>query len=92
MVCAFFAGFLVGPIRAIALGLTVQDLTKSELPAGLALFNVVYSIGSTAGPFLSGIVVEYIGMNYLFGLSFLCLLAVIFSVFGMRQKEDEKKS
>ncbi len=92
MVCAFFAGFLVGPIRAIALGLTVQDLTKSELPAGLALFNVVYSIGSAAGPFLSGIVVEYIGMNYLFGLSFVCLLAVIFSVFGMRQKEDEKKS
>ncbi|MCX7922532.1 MAG: MFS transporter [Clostridia bacterium] len=77
LIASFIAGFTIGPIYPLSLALTVQDLTKEELLPGAALFTFAYGIGSTAGPFLSSVAMNYLGNNYIFSICFLIFVILI---------------
>lgn len=85
LVFSFIAGFTVGPIYPLTLALSVQNLNEKEMPSGTALFNVSYGLGSTAGPFLSSLVMGYFGNHYIFSL---CLFLFALLLIGMIAKRN----
>ena len=80
LVFSFIAGFTVGPIYPLTLAMSVQHLSKKEMPSGTALFNVSYGLGSAAGPVLSSIVMGTFGNHYIFSL---CLFLFALLLIGM---------
>lgn len=77
LIFSFIGGFTIGPVYPLSLALSVQDLTKEELLSGTALFTFSYGIGSTAGPFLSSVTMEYFGNNYIFSVCFIIFIVLL---------------
>lgn len=91
LIFSFIAGFAVGPIYPLTLALSVQNLNEKELPSGTALFNVSYGFGSTAGPFLSALIMGVFGNDYIFSLCLLLFFVLIVGMFTMKQNANQLK-
>lgn len=71
----FVAGLFVGSVFSLGISY-MSDLTPKELlPTGNLLCGIFFSIGSLTGPLAGGLFLEYME-----GVSFLLIIAVIFSV------------
>ncbi|MFA9456746.1 MFS transporter [Halalkalibacter sp. AB-rgal2] len=91
LIFSFITGFAVGPLYALSLALTVQDLKNDELSSGTALFTFTYGIGSAAGPILSAIAIQLFGVNHLFTISLLFFL-LLFIQLTLTQLTIKKKT
>ncbi|OOM81397.1 MFS transporter [Clostridium sp. BL-8] len=74
LIFSFLSGFIIGPIYPLAMAVSVQNLSKEEIPSGTSLFTSFYGGGSTIGPLLSSAVMSMFGDNYIFSV---CLLLFI---------------
>lgn len=79
---AFISGASITPIFPLSLSLITSKLSDEELPSGSALFTTAYSIGCTAGPILSAIVMKIWGSHYIFSL--ILMFFVFFGTFLIR--------
>ncbi|RCX09586.1 putative MFS family arabinose efflux permease [Anaerobacterium chartisolvens] len=77
MAFSFIAGFALGPVYPLSLAMSVQDLPHSEISSGTAMFTFSYGIGSAAGPFLSSLLMNALGNNHIFTLSFVLFAAFL---------------
>lgn len=91
LVFSFLTGFVVGPFYPLTLALTVQDLTREELPSGTALFTFTYAFGSAAGPILSALVISFLGIQHIFSLTLVFFLSLLMFVGLQLLKEKHKK-
>lgn len=65
-VLSLVAGLGFGPVFVLALALTGATLEQKDLAAGCALFTIAFGIGSTFGPWLSGLSLDYLGVHHVF--------------------------
>lgn len=78
MLFSFIAGFTIGPVYPLSLALSVEDLKSEELISGTAFFTFFYGIGSTAGPFLSSVAMRCFGNRYIFSITLLIFVFMLF--------------
>jgi MFS family permease len=80
-VCFFVAGMFVGSLFSLGMSYTADLLPKHLFPAGNLLCGILYSVGSIAGPFISGWVIQYWqGESFFIVMSFM-LLTIATSLF-----------
>ncbi len=58
-------------------------LSREDLPSAFSLMSIAFSIGSIAGPALSGIVIAYWGIGAAYILNAVSFLAVLFALVAM---------
>jgi MFS family permease len=74
LICFFIAGMFVGSLFSLGMSYMADLLPKQLLPAGNLLCGILYSIGSIAGPFISGFVIQYWqGGSFFIVMSFMLL-------------------
>ncbi len=58
-------------------------LPREDLPSAFSLMSIAFSVGSIAGPALSGIVIAYWGIGAAYILNAVSFLAVLFALVAM---------
>jgi MFS family permease len=85
--CFFIAGMFVGSLFSLGMSYMADLLPKHLLPAGNLLCGILYSIGSIAGPFISGLVIQYWqGRSFFIVISF--MLLTIAAALSVRTKPE----
>ncbi|MUH01250.1 MFS transporter [Scytonema sp. UIC 10036] len=82
----FITGASLTPIFPLSLALIGEKLSRDELSSGSALFTAIYSIGCTAGPLLSSIIMKMFGDRFIFSL-----LLISLTIFLERIMRQPKK-
>ena len=78
----FSIGLAQGIVYPVLMGLSIRHVRDSERTTAMGLHQSVYAIGMFAGPWLSGILAEAIGIRPVFGVTALVCLAL--GVLGTR--------
>jgi len=89
LVLSLLAGLGIGPVFVLALALMGHLLPKNDLPAGSALFTMAFGIGSTLGPWISSLGMEFLGNQHVFTPTMVLFLLAMSAQF-LRQPEEEK--
>ncbi|MEC4812539.1 MAG: MFS transporter [Scytonema sp. PMC 1069.18] len=88
---SFWTGVCVGPIYPVCLALVGEQLPKTELSSGTALFTTTYSFGCASGPIFSSIMMQAFGDSHLFSLS-IPLYLILVARMWMRPQKLKKPS
>lgn len=78
----FSIGLSQGIVYPVLMGLSIRHVPDSERTTAMGLHQSVYAIGMFAGPWLSGILADAIGIRPVFGVTALVCLAL--GVLGTR--------
>ncbi|WP_338472922.1 MFS transporter [Niallia sp. XMNu-256] len=89
-ICFFIAGMLVGSTYSLGISYMADLLPRNLLPAGNIMCSILYSFGSIGGPFVGGLVLEYLEGGLFYTISFILLLVFIPLLF-FKQKYDWKE-
>lgn len=81
----FVAQFLMGMAQGFGystlMGWSIQDVPLAEQNTAMGLHQAVYAIGMFAGPWLSGILADAMGLRPMFGVTaFVCLALSMFLI------------
>ncbi|MCO0596332.1 MFS transporter [Peribacillus butanolivorans] len=77
-ICFLLGGMMVGSTFSLGISYMADLLPRNLLPAGNLLCSIFYSLGSIGGPFLGGLVIEYLqGGNFFYLISIMLLLVFI---------------
>ena len=82
MVVQVFLGFAVGTAYPVLMGMSIVHVDEQERATAMGLHQAVYAIGMFAGPWLSGILAEAIGIRPMFGVT--AFFALILGFLGTR--------
>jgi len=83
----FIAGMLLGSTFSLGISYMADLLPKDLLPAGNIMCSILYSIGSISGPFIGGMVLQYLQGGLFYTICFVLLLVFIPLLF-FKQKND----
>jgi predicted MFS family arabinose efflux permease len=76
----FAAQFLLGVAQGLGypvlMGMSIRDVTDAERNTAMGLHQSVYALGMFAGPWLSGILADAIGIRQMFGVTALACLGI----------------
>ena len=76
----FVAQFLLGVGRGLGypvlMGLSIRDVADAQRTTAMGLHQSVYSIGMFAGPWLSGLLADALGLRPMFGITAAAFLVV----------------
>jgi MFS family permease len=76
----FVAQFLLGVAQGLAypvlMGMSIRDVADAERNTAMGLHQAVYAIGMFAGPWLSGILADAIGIRQMFVVTAFACLAI----------------
>ena len=61
-------GLAAGIGYSVLMGLSIRDVDETQRATAMGLFQAVYAIGMFAGPWLSGILADAIGIQPMFGV------------------------
>ena len=61
-------GLASGIGYSVLMGLSIRDVDETQRATAMGLFQAVYGIGMFAGPWLSGILADAIGIQPMFGV------------------------
>jgi predicted MFS family arabinose efflux permease len=75
-VAQFFLGVGQGLGYPVLMGMSIRDVADAERNTAMGLHQSVYALGMFAGPWLSGILADAIGIRQMFGLTALTCFAV----------------
>lgn len=74
----FCLGMAQGLGYPVLMGLSIRDVDDAERTTAMGLHQAVYAIGMFAGPWLSGLLADVIGLRPMFGVTaFVCLAAAM---------------
>ncbi len=81
----FVAQFLIAVAQGISypvlMGMSIRDVADAERNTAMGLHQSVYAIGMFAGPWLSGLLADAIGIRPMFGVTaFACLALGVFLI------------
>jgi len=80
-------GFAGGTSYPVIMGLCIEKVTINERSTAMGLHQAIYSIGGFVGPWLSGILANYIGIQPMFGVTaFACLALGLLGVYSLFAK------
>jgi len=84
LIFSFLTGIVIGPIYPLSLAVTIQNLSKKEMPSGASLFTFSYGIGSTIGPIISATAMSLFGDGYIFSVCLLIFVLFLFITYVKR--------
>jgi MFS family permease len=90
-ICFLLAGVMVGSTFSLGISYMADLLPKGLLPTGNLLCSIFFSAGSIIGPFIGGVVIEYVENGFFFALS-LMLLVIFFSIAAFKKNENLKNA
>ena len=82
MVAQVCLGLAVGTAYPVLMGMSIVHVGEQERGAAMGLHQAVYAIGMFAGPWLSGVLAEAMGIRPMFGVT--AFGAVMLGVLGTR--------
>ncbi|MFS1511408.1 MFS transporter [Chengkuizengella sp. SCS-71B] len=88
-ICLFIAGMVVGSTFSLGISYMTDLLPKNLLPAGNLLCGVAYSVGSLAGPYFGGIVIQYFSSISFFHIVAIVLFLLLIAVISFREKSTK---
>jgi MFS family permease len=75
-VAQFFIGLGMGISYPVLMGLSIRDVDDAERTTAMGLHQAVYATGMFAGPWLSGILAEAVGLRTMLGMTALGCVAL----------------
>jgi MFS family permease len=78
----FFIGLSQGVSNPVLMGLSIRKVIDAERTTAMGLHQSVYAVGMFAGPWLSGILADAIGIPSMFGVT--ALVCIVFGVLLIR--------
>ena len=81
-VAQFFIGLGQGVSNPVLMGLSIRRVVDAERTTAMGLHQSVYAVGMFAGPWLSGILADAIGIPSMFGVT--ALACIVFGVLLIR--------
>jgi MFS family permease len=75
-VAQFCMGLAQGLSYPVLMGLSIRDVADAERNTAMGLHQSVYAVGMFAGPWLSGILADAVGIRPMFGVTAFACLAV----------------
>ncbi|MDQ0220394.1 MFS transporter [Peribacillus cavernae] len=73
--CFLLSGMVVGSTFSLGISYMADLLPKTLLPTGNLLCGIFFSLGSISGPFIGGMVIQFLkGGSFFFVISFMLLL------------------
>jgi MFS family permease len=75
-VAQFFLGIAQGLGYPVLMGMSIRDVADAERNTAMGLHQSVYAIGMFAGPWLSGILADAIGIRQMFVVTAIACLAI----------------
>jgi len=87
--CFFIAGMLVGSTFSLGISYMADLLPKHLLPAGNIMCSIFFSFGSITGPFIGGLMIEYIeGISFFYLIAFM-LLTIFIALFFFQPQQQQ---
>ena len=87
-VAQFFLGIAQGLGYPVLMGMSIRDVADAERNTAMGLHQSVYAIGMFAGPWLSGILADAMGIRWMFGVTaFACLTVGVLLVRLLPRKQ-----
>jgi MFS family permease len=83
-------GLAVGTAYPVLMGMSIVHVNEQERGAAMGLHQAVYAIGMFAGPWLSGILAEAMGIRPMFGVT--AFAATLLGVLGTYALQKGEKS
>ncbi len=80
-------GLASGIGYSVLMGLSIRDVDETQRATAMGLFQAVYAIGMFAGPWLSGILADSIGIQPMFGV--VGAACLIIGLVGTRQLAEK---
>jgi MFS family permease len=88
LLCFLIAGIMVGSTFSLGISYMADLLPRGLLPTGNLLCGIFFSFGSIGGPFIGGLVIEYLkGGSFFFAISIMLLL--IFSALALFREQPQ---
>ncbi|CAH0345194.1 MFS transporter [Bacillus sp. CECT 9360] len=79
-ICFLLAGIMVGSTFSLGISYMADLVPRNLLPTGNLLCGIFFSFGSISGPFIGGLVIQYLkGGSFFFAISIMLLL-IFFSL------------
>jgi MFS family permease len=88
--CQFSLGVAQGLNYPVLMGLSIRDVGEAERTTAMGFHQAVYAIGMFAGPALSGVLAEAMGMRPMFGVTAFACLAL--GLLGTRLLGRERRA
>jgi MFS family permease len=80
-VAQFFLGVARGLGYPVLMGMSIQDVADAQRTTAMGLHQSVYAIGMFAGPWLSGVLADTVGIRPMLGVTAVaCLMASLFLI------------
>ena len=87
----FCIGLAQGVTYPVLMGMSIQHVARAERTTAMGLHQAVYGIGMFAGPWLSGLLAEAIGLRPMFGVTaFVCLVLSLIGMSHYVEPQDEQ--
>jgi MFS family permease len=87
-VAQFFLGIAQGLGYPVLMGMSIRDVADAERNTAMGLHQSVYAVGMFAGPWLSGILADAMGIRWMFGVTaFACLTVGVLLVRLLPRKQ-----
>ncbi|RFU63177.1 MFS transporter [Bacillus sp. V59.32b] len=75
LICFLLAGIMVGSTFSLGISYMADLVPRNLLPTGNLLCGIFFSFGSISGPFIGGLVIQYLkGGSFFFAISIMLLL------------------
>jgi MFS family permease len=80
----------VGAVYPVLMGMSIRHVDDTDRNTAMGLHQSVYAFGMFAGPWVSGILADAIGMRPMFGASAVaCLVIGLFTTFRLMAREGD---
>lgn len=89
LLCFLFSGVMVGSTFSLGISYMADLLPRNLLPTGNLLCGISFSLGSISGPFIGGLVIQFLkGGSFFFVISLMLLLIFLAIAFFKEQTGD----
>jgi MFS family permease len=82
-------GLAMGVSYPVLMGMSIQRVADGERTTAMGLHQAVYAVGMFAGPWLSGLLADYVGIRSMFGCT--ALLCLVLGLVGTRWLGEGKR-
>lgn len=86
--CFLAAGIMVGSTFSLGISYMADLLPSNLLPTGNLLCGIFFSLGSITGPFIGGIIIQFLEGGFFFVMS--SMLLIIFISLGLFKEKSEE--
>lgn len=91
LICFLFAGVMVGSTFSLGISYMADLVPRNLLPTGNLLCGIFFSFGSISGPFIGGLIIQFLqGGSFFYAISIMLLL-IFFSLAVFKENSPKEQ-